>query len=287
MLNMVNYKYICISVFSLLFICSSCKKYLDIVPDNVATLDNAFALRNEAQKFLFTCYAYLPNSADPQGNVGFLGADEIWFPQEYREFDATIWSWEIARGTQNVNTPYVNYWDGGNYGIRAFEAIRQCNIFIENVSDLKKVPDLTLIERERWLAEVKFLKAYYHFLLLRMYGAIPLADVNIPVSASPAEVKVSRVPFDSCVNYIVRLLDEATEALPATIADRNNELGRITSSIAISKTSLIVFAGGSFPVSNIIIFIRDRFSKVRPGCSIRLPSLKPTKGCCSFLCVQI
>lgn len=236
-----------ISVFALFsfFLCVSCKKYLDIVPDNVATLDNAFALRNEAQKFLTTCYAYLPNSADPQSNVGFLGADEIWFPQEYREFDATLWTWEIARGTQNVNAPYVNYWDGGNYGIRAFEAIRQCNIFIENVSDRSKVPDLSLDERERWLAEVKFLKAYYHFLLLRMYGAIPLVDVNIPVSASPAEVKVSRVPFDSCVNYIVRLLDESAATLPTIIADRNSELGRITAPIAKAIKARVLVTAAS------------------------------------------
>jgi hypothetical protein len=244
-LNMVNYKNIFIYICCSLFAFTSCNKYLDIVPDNVATLDNAFALRNEAQKFLFTCYAYLPNSTDPQGNVGFLGADEIWFPQEYREFDATIWSWEIARGRQNINTPYVNYWDGDRYGIRAFEAIRQCNIFLENVSDVGKVPDLSLTERERWLAEVKFLKAYYHFLLLRMYGAIPLVDVNIPVFASPADVKVSRVPFDSCVNYIVKLLDEAAPGLPSIIADRNTEMGRITISIAKAIKARVLVTAAS------------------------------------------
>jgi hypothetical protein len=244
-LNMFTTKNIFILICCSLFLGTSCKKYLDIVPDNVATLDNAFALRNEAQKFLVTCYAYLPNSTDPQSNIGFLGGDEVWFPQEYREFDATLWSWEIARGTQNVNTPYVNYWDGSYYGINAYQAIRQCNIFIENVSDLKKVPDLSLMERERWLAEVKFLKAYYHFLLLRMYGAIPLVDVNIPVSASPEQVKVSRVPFDSCVNYIVKLLDESAEGLPAIIADRSNELGRITSPIAKAIKARVLVTAAS------------------------------------------
>lgn len=242
---MVKHKNIVIIICCSLFLFSSCKKYLDIVPDNSPTLDYAFTLRNEAQKFLFTCYSYLPNSTDPQSNVGFLGGDEIWFPLEYREFDATLWNWEIARGNQNVNTPYVNYWDGDRYGIKAFEAIRQCNIFLENISDLKKAPDLSLSERERWLGEVKFLKAYYHFLLLRMYGAIPLADVNIPVSAAPADVKVSRVPFDSCVNYIVKLLDESAAVLPALIADRSNELGRITSPIAKAIKARVLVTAAS------------------------------------------
>lgn len=240
---MCRRKNIFLSFIVSLFLLPSCKQYLDIVPDNAPTLDYAFTLRNEAQKFLFTCYAYLPASADPQSNVGFLGGDEIWFPLEYREFDATLWNWEIARGNQNSGNPYVNYWDGGNYGLRSFEAIRQCNIFLENVSDLSKVPDLQLPERERWLAEAKFLKAYYHFLLLRMYGAIPLIETNIPVSAQPADVKVSRVPFDSCVNYIARLLDESAEVLPPFIMDRNNELGRVTAAIAKAiKARMLVMA---------------------------------------------
>ncbi|WP_276483162.1 RagB/SusD family nutrient uptake outer membrane protein [Paraflavitalea pollutisoli] len=240
---MCRHKNIFLSFIVSLFLLPSCKQYLDIVPDNAPTLDYAFTLRNEAQKFLFTCYAYLPASSDPQSNVGFLGGDEIWFPLEYREFDATLWNWEIARGNQNAGNPYVNYWDGGNYGLRSFEAIRQCNIFLENVSDLSKVPDLQQPERERWLAEAKFLKAYYHFLLLRMYGAIPLIETNIPVSAQPADVKVSRMPFDSCVNYIARLLDESAAVLPPFIMDRNNELGRVTAAIAKSiKARMLVMA---------------------------------------------
>jgi hypothetical protein len=263
-----------IAIVSSIFLLSSCKKFLDVVPDNVATLDNAFALRNEAQKFLHTCYSYLPASADPQASLNFLGGDEIWFPQEYREFDATLWTWEIARGTQNSNNPYANFWDGGYYGVDCFEAIRQCNIFLENVSDLNKVPDLNLAERERWLAEVKFLKAYYHYLLLRMYGAIPIVDQNIAVSASPEAVKVSRVPFDSCVNYIVRLIDESAVGLPTIIADRNSELGRITSPIAkaIKARVLVTAASPQFNGNNDLIA-----SKNSDGTALYNPTVDPTK----------
>ena len=41
----------------------SCEEtFLDVVPDNVATIDQAFKLRNEAEKYLFTCYAYIPKN---------------------------------------------------------------------------------------------------------------------------------------------------------------------------------------------------------------------------------
>ncbi len=45
-------------------IISSCKKFLDIVPDNIATIESAFKLRKEAEKYLFACYSYLPKYGD-------------------------------------------------------------------------------------------------------------------------------------------------------------------------------------------------------------------------------
>ncbi len=42
-------------------------------------------------------------------------------------------------------------------------------------------------ERSRWIGEGLFLKAYYHYYMLRMYGPIPLINQNIPVDADVAE----------------------------------------------------------------------------------------------------
>ncbi len=60
---------------------SSCD-FLDVVPDNVSILDHAFSNSTEAEKFLFTCYAQLPQNGSENGNVGFFGADEAWLPKE-------------------------------------------------------------------------------------------------------------------------------------------------------------------------------------------------------------
>ncbi|MCD8741030.1 RagB/SusD family nutrient uptake outer membrane protein [Mucilaginibacter roseus] len=225
----------------------SCKKYLDIVPDNVATIDNAFTLRNEAEKFLFTCYSYLPKDGNPLYNAGYMTGDEVWTSLEEREFIA--YGWRAARGGQNAAEPYMDAWNGrysgggpgDNYGL--YKAIRNCNIFIENVQDLSKVPDLTIDERQRWLAEVKFLKAYYNFYLMRMYGPIPIVDKNLEISAPEGEVRIKRQPFDNCVDYAVNLIDEALPNLPTIITDRTTELGRITKPIALAvKAKLLLMA---------------------------------------------
>ncbi|MEJ2883919.1 RagB/SusD family nutrient uptake outer membrane protein [Pedobacter sp. GR22-6] len=218
----------------------SCKKYLDVVPDNVATIDNAFTSRNEAEKYLFTCYSYLPNNAWPLSNHGFLGGDEMWIPNSRRgTFDTGggAMIWDVARGSQNAGEPIAGVWNS------MFVAIRQCNIFLENVSDENKVFDLTIDLRQRWIAEVKLLKAYYNYQLLRMYGPIPLIDKNIDISAPTEQMQVKRVPFDACVDYIVSLIDEATPFLPVVIGERATELGRLTQPIALSiKAKLLVMA---------------------------------------------
>ncbi len=243
----LNSKLMAITIAILILLGTSCKKALDIVPDNVATIDHAFANTVEAEKFLFTCYSYLPYSGTTQGNVGLLAGDELWIPDFRQYFQAATWT-VIARGQQNASDPAANYWDGQQEGRDLYEAIRQCNIFLENVSDLGRVRDLPLDKRTRWLAEVKFLKAYYHFYLLRMYGPIPLIEQNIPISADPEAVRVKRRPVDECVNYISSLLDESNKDLPQLINNKNDELGRITQPInrAVKAKLLLLAASPLF-----------------------------------------
>jgi hypothetical protein len=228
-------KLIKISLLAGLFVLSSCQKYLDVIPDNVATIDNAFAMRNVAERYLFTCYSWLPYHNAITGNPAFLGGQEIWpVPNN------TAVAWGIPRGLQNVQSPILNYWDGWNSGRNMFEGIRDCNIFLENIH---RVPDMPEYEKDRWKAEVKFLKAYYHFWLFRLYGPIPLIDESLPIDASIDDIRVKRNTVDESIDFIVSLLDEAMPYLPPIIESEASELGRITQPIALSiKAQVLVTA---------------------------------------------
>lgn len=211
--------------------------YLNVVPDKIGTIDNSFSSRNEAEKYLYTCYSYLPQQDNPYDNVGLMGADEIWSYYPLTQFN-DYGAWKIALGLQNVNYPHLNLWEDGLY-----KGIRDCNIFLENVEDVTKVGDLTPSMRKRWLAEVKFLKAYYHFYLFRMYGPITIVDKNLPISATPDEVRLKRDPVDRLVKYLSDLLDEAAVDLPSIISNKGSELGRITRIAALTlKAKLLVTA---------------------------------------------
>jgi len=226
----------------------SCEdSFLDVVPDNVATIDQAFKLRNEAEKYLFTCYSYLPKNGDAVFNIGMLAGDETWIPPQDAAFNS--YAFDIARNLQRVSNPYMDVWEGQYQGggpsdrYEIFDGIRHCNVFLDNVQDPTKIPDLSPGERLRWAGEAKFLKAYYHYYLLRMYGPIPVMKVNVPIDATVEEIQVARQPVDETVTYLVSLLDEAALVLPPQIMDTQNELGRITKPTALAiKAELLLMA---------------------------------------------
>jgi hypothetical protein len=217
-----------------------CVDYLDVIPDNLATLDNAFVSAEMAEKYLFTCYSYMPSLTDPHSSSLTI-CDEYWmtYPSigNYLNSNAFV---TIARGNQNVVDPSMNYWDGANNGIPMFVGIRTCNTFMEKIDDVPIEGFETLwsdwgkiyTEKDWWIAEAKFLKAYYHYFLVRLYGPIPLIRQNLSVSASVDEVKVPREPVDDCFKYIVELLDEAIPNLPEEYTRPAQDLGRITRPIA-------------------------------------------------------
>lgn len=214
-----------------------CNDFLEVTPDNIATIDYAFRLRSTAERFLFTCYSYMPNQGSINENPALLGGDELWLVAT-----STNNTWQIARGNQRIVNPYVNSWQGGLGSKDLYQGIRECNVFLENIY---LVPDMSDFEKARWTAEVKFLKAYYHYYLIRMYGPIVLIKENLPVSASPEEVRIPRSPVDECFDYVVQLLDEALPDLPDRIEFEVSELGRITKAIDLSLKAKVLVTAAS------------------------------------------
>ncbi len=246
-------RYIIILVFFAIIGFTSCKNdYLDVVPDDIATIDHAFRDEIQAEKYLATCYRYLPSVCNFGNNPAMLGGDEFWVPDA--EWDLTYKNSvaAIARGFQNSNAPYGNF-----YG-SLYQGIRHCNILMERIDE---VPNMTEFERKRWRAEARFLKAYYHFYLLRMYGPIPIVDKNLPVSSGSEDVKYKRQPVDECFNYIVSEIDSTFEFLPPIIQNTTEELGRVTLPIAkaVKARVLMLAASPLFNGNSEMLNFRGKF----------------------------
>ncbi len=218
---------------------SSCENYLDIVPDGTQQLNLIFNRKEKAYNALANCYSYLPQN-DGVYSTNVLLSDELTTPVA-KETDAI----RIMKGQQSVSTPLYGFWSGysvaGKGQDSLWQAIRSCNILIENID---QVVDMNQTEKNQWKAEAQFLKAYYHFLLLNQYGPIPIIDTNIPISADDATVRVERNTVDECFSYVVQTIDKSIENLPKKVIGTNN-LGRIDQVIAKAIKSRILLYSAS------------------------------------------
>ena len=217
--------------FLAIIICStslfmSCEDYLDIVPDGTQELSLLFNRKETAYNALANCYSYLPQNDGTYASYVLL-SDELAVPVP-KEPNAI----KLMKGQQSVSSPLMGYWSGFSATGRGqgslWEGIRSCNTLIDNI-DL--VVDMIQEEKNQWKAEAKFLKAYFHFLLISNYGPIPIVDVNLPISASDEAVRLDRKTVDECFRYVVETIDAAITDLPERIIG-NNDIGRIDQVIA-------------------------------------------------------
>ena len=238
---------------------TSCDSYIDVVPDNIATIDNAFTDRNQAEKFLYTCYSYLPR-------IGYVSTDgrydDLTWTGRTAIYGGIIpYQYWILRDGNRASDPYLDNWNGANGGTALFQAIRNCNILLEKINAVR---DLDPIEKIRWIAETKFLKAYYHFLLVQQYGPIPIIDVNLPVTASNEDVMVERMPVNEVFDYIIALLDEAMPDLPLKIDNVAIEMGRATQAAALAVKAKAAVTAASPLFNGNATYVSFKDSKGRP-----------------------
>ncbi len=231
-----------ISFFSII---TACNNYLDVVPDMIATIeDNAFSMRSQAEKFFFMCYSYIPTSGSYNDDPALLGGDEIWVSVQYGGASNAK---DLALGGQRSNGPLFDFWRGINGGKNLYRGISDCNIFLANI---ERVPDITLEERNRWIAEVEVIKAWLHFYLIRMYGPVPIKDVNLSVQDDTEVTHVFRNTMDECVEYCINKMDDVLSRnhLMITVNDQATELGRITKGVALMMKAkmLVTFASPLF-----------------------------------------
>ncbi len=192
-------------LLSMVFLFGGCD-YLDMVPEgDIETTDAIFTNRKKADTWLYTAHKSLMFLPRLNLNPAYLGADEYttgnYMRNSFTEADA-YGGLHIGDGLQMSQEPYGDAWNGYAY----YSRIRYCNTFLQKIWD---VYDMEEPEKKQWAAEVKAVKAFYYFDLVRHYGPIVLVPENIATEASIEEMKMPRVHVDTCFKEIVRLLDEA------------------------------------------------------------------------------
>lgn len=202
---------------------SSCN-YLDVVPSEKASEKDAFASPKAAEKYLYSCYGYIPQINMVQTCLDFTG-DETISPFKQEGFVG------FAEGVYTAGNPLISYWND------LFLGIRQCYLLKENINTVPRLDQTTI---DSYNAQADFLIAYFHMLLIKCYGPTILVK-ELPKLDTPKDNLMSRSSYDECVQWVCDLFDSAAGRLPAI---RNgSEYGLATSLAAKSlKARLLLYA---------------------------------------------
>ena len=124
---------------------------------------------------------------------------------------------------------------------QSYIAIRKANIFLENIGQLQPSPLAPADKIRRWRGEAIFLRAFYHFLLIRVYGPVPIIDKSVGLDADFLDYK--RQPIVDCVNFITSQCDSAIALLEPRITAAN-DFGRPdqTTALALKARVLLYMA---------------------------------------------
>lgn len=228
------------------FVFASCN-YLDVIPPAQADFDDTVKDGNAVLDFLYGCYAGIPVSNPFHYMTWEVSTDE----------NASPASWSRAGQNMawgNVGPSYIiTHYSISNIWNATYDNLGQISLFLELLDSHSNIPGLSDDDRASYIAEVNFLKGYYHFRALESFGPIPIMDSRIDQNIINSQIP-GRSHFDYCVDYIVKKLDAAAEVLPATRPD--TEKGRATSVICKAlKGRVLLYAAsplwnGSFPYKN-------------------------------------
>ncbi len=216
---------------------SSCKKYLDQVPDSVNfTEDQIFTDVVQSQKFidaLLTRGTYF----DDNNLLGDPLLDQFYGKRVYgtREklSDNTIPAlnvdWINGNGVRKGTAYYVasaaEYWNEGDYRrfTTFFAAIRIANLSIANID---RITNASQDEKNAILGQAYFLRGHFYFELLQRWGGMPwinypldpTQDMDLPRDSYTVTAQKIAGSFDSAALYLPNLISDAVWGKPSRIA---------------------------------------------------------------------
>ncbi len=234
--------YIIFAAFAGAVLFSSCKKVLDKVDVGKGTAEQVYSdsiLTKQSVDYIYgqNLPTWGGNGADggtiPTSLTGLT--DETTGDNKFLQGVATSAD-EGSIGTSNSNSNF--------YG-----KMRIINTFIRDC----RAGTLPTAQKNRFIAQALFFRAFKYFSMVRVYGGVPL--VLTPLSSVGDENKLAnqqpRASTSACIAQITADLDTAMKYLPAKWPN-TNDWGRITSGAAAAFKGrvLLTWASPQFNPSN-------------------------------------
>ncbi|MFV0553257.1 MAG: RagB/SusD family nutrient uptake outer membrane protein [Mangrovibacterium sp.] len=175
----------------------SCEDFLDKQEDEALTFDEIWETRGNTEAYWLNAMSFIPYEAksgtgDANPWIGASDEATIAFDRAFRKINFGSW-----------NASDVPYYQMANM----YKGIRECNIFLQNV-DRCSDPIVTPDDLAMWKVQTRFARAYYYFLMMRIYGPVfLLGDELVDFTATTEELYRPRNTWDECVDYVVSELE--------------------------------------------------------------------------------
>lgn len=208
-------------IFTLALVVSACSKdYLNVEPKGTLLEENFYQNADDALEGLIAIYDQVGGTSGGYINkfTATLAASDDHFAGGGSATDVNNLQ-VISNYTLDPATgPQGELWD------RGFSGVFRANVLISKLPEIPMDVDL----KDRYMAESKFLRAYFYFDLVRFFENIPLFET--PLSADQIYSVVQADPAD-VYNLIIQDLNEAIAVLPNTV-QASSEGGRATQGAA-------------------------------------------------------
>lgn len=184
---------------------------------------------------------------------GFLNSTYSGILNRYNLTDGALLASASDEAVNSNLSSTINIFNNDTWGpLRTFDDqysnmytyLRRANLFLERAPTSAIVP---ATDAAKLMGEAYFLRALYHFELMKRYGSITLATRTF----GPNEVlDLPRNSFDEVVNQIVTDCDQAANVLPVSLIDLPDaDKGRATKTAALAlKARTLLYAAS--PLNN-------------------------------------
>lgn len=178
---------------------------------------------NSEQKLIYGLagvYGVL-NSEAIYGNYYSLqiaNADDLCYFNNYNNSESRPDRYNHSAGTAAI----YDTWS------KLYEGIKNANRYIEAVEKTEIDPGKLSVDIGLYIAEARFLRAYYHFLLAQAWGDVPLR-VKATTSPNPNDVQMAATPQEQVLKWCA---NEIEATIPDLYEPIDNTPSRVSQTVA-------------------------------------------------------
>lgn len=198
----------------------SCSDQLNLDPKSFINGDSYFGTEASIKLALNGAYSDLQILFNTSGGMDFWAVSEMrtdntsfqYNPSDRGEFDMEFLDTFSETASDD---DLQRIWD------RLYSGISHCNTVLSRIDNIDfKDPSL----KDQYTGEAEFLRAYYYYNLVRLWGGVPLVLEEV---RSPAEAfSKGRSSIDSVYDQIINDIKDATSKLP--LKYNGVDVGRVT-----------------------------------------------------------